>query len=73
MAAFTSGYSTGKLVDLQKKPEPVQLTTDEHGSKQINHKSFYKVKNKTLFIAVDLIAVSLCLSGVFYSIFCRCG
>jgi len=64
MAGFTSGYSTGKLVDLQKKLEPGQLTTDEHGSTQINNKSLYKVKKK-LFIPVDLIGVHQCLSGVF--------
>jgi len=65
MAGFTSRYSTGKLVDLQKKLEPGQLTTDEHGSTQINHKNSDKVKSKTLFIAVDLIGIHLCLSGVF--------
>jgi len=65
MTGFTSGYSTGKLVDLQKKLALGQLTTDEHGSAQINHKSSYKVKNKKLFISVDLIRVHHCLSGVF--------
>lgn len=39
MAGFTWGYSTGKLVDLQKKLEPGQLITDEHGSTQVNNKS----------------------------------
>jgi LmbE family N-acetylglucosaminyl deacetylase len=65
MADFTSEYSTGKLVDLQKKLEPGQLTADEHGSTQINHKNSYKLTNKTLFIAVDLSGVHQCLSGVF--------
>jgi len=65
MAGFTSGYSTGKPVDLQKKLEPGQLTTDEHGSTRINRKSSYKFKNKTLFIAVDLIDVQQYLSVVF--------
>jgi hypothetical protein len=73
MAGFTSVYSTVKLVDPQKKLEPGQLTTDEHESTQINHKTQIRLKAKRSLL-LSILSVFICTYlGFSKAFFCRSG